>query len=227
MDTYALILLYKKSADNSFDDAQIRLSTVFERLASFDDRQCCFDYIESSIDISTPIFLILFDQKNAQISVTTRKIRTIYRMHSETLSPPSPLQQHFYNVEQVIISLRRDIRALIDDLPFSIIQNSVRQLDPMRASYTSLMGFMDVFISLTRNDDRKISQRDFLASCRAAYIGSSVQLRAIDQFAQEHQSFGQAIGWYTRDSFVYLLVNQALRSQNPDIIHKYRFFIHC
>ncbi|CAF4791598.1 unnamed protein product, partial [Rotaria socialis] len=109
-------------------------------------------------------------------------------MHSETLSPPSSLQQHFYNVEQVIISLRRNIRALIDDLPFSIIQNSVRQLDPMRASYTSLMGFMDVFISLTRNDDRKISQRDFLASCRAAYIGSSVQLRAIDQFAQEYQS---------------------------------------
>ncbi|CAF2124098.1 unnamed protein product [Rotaria magnacalcarata] len=206
-------------------DRHVRLSTVFERLTSFDDRQCCFDYIEYSIGISTPIFLILFDQNDAEIPVTTRKIRTIYRIHSETLSPPLPSQQHFYNVEQVKISLRRDIRALIDDIPFSIIQNSVRQLDPMRAPYTSLMGFMDVFISLTRNDDRKISQRDFLVRCRAAYIDSSVQLRTIDRFAQEYQSFEQAIGWYTRDSFVYRRANQALCSQNPDIIHKYRFLI--
>ena len=134
-------------------------------------------------------------------------------------------QQHFHDIEQLILVLRRDIRSLADDFSSSIIQNSIRQLDPMRAPYTSFMGIMDVLISLTRNDDRSKAQQDFLSSYRAAYANQPAQLQAINRFAQEYQHFEQAIGWYIRDCFVYCLINQAMRPQNPDIIHKYRFFI--
>ena len=39
MENYAIILLYEKSSRKSFDDIQVRLSTVFERLMSFNDKK--------------------------------------------------------------------------------------------------------------------------------------------------------------------------------------------
>ncbi|CAF1069885.1 unnamed protein product [Didymodactylos carnosus] len=222
MDNYAVSLLDRKRIDKSFDNIKHRLIIVFDRLISFVDQQACFDYIESSIDISAPVFVIFFHYTDTTIPTITGTIKGIYWMDSLTL--PSA-QQHFHHIEQLISVLRRDIRALINDFSFSIIQKSVRPLDPMHASYTSLMAFLDVFISLTHDDDRQVAQKDFLTNSRAAYINNSAQMRVIDRFAQEYQSFEQAIGWYTRDSFVYRLVNRALHSQNPDIIHKYRFFI--
>ncbi|CAM4852394.1 unnamed protein product, partial [Rotaria magnacalcarata] len=35
----------------------------------------------------------------------------------------------------------------------------------------------------------------------------------------------QAVWWYTRDSFVYRLLNKALRVQNIDLLFLFRFFI--
>jgi hypothetical protein len=222
IDNYAIILLYQKSIDQPFNDIIDRLKTVFDRLVSFDDRQMCFDYIESSIDNNIPIYLILFHYNDTIIPTTNKTIKGIYCMHSITRPLSS---QYFDTIEQLIVALRRDVRVLVNEFPFTMLQKSVRQLDPMRAPYTSLMGLLDVFISLTRNDDREIEKQDFLNNCRSMYANNSVTLQTIDRFAQEYQSFEQSIGWYTRDSFVYRLINQALRSQNSDIIHKYRFFI--
>ena len=222
MDNYAIIFLYENPFCKSFDDIQFQLSTVFERLVSFNNQNDCFNYVESVIDTNTPIFLILYNCNYATISITTKTIKAIYHIKSVLRPLPKP---HFHDVKQLILVLRRDIRALTDDFPFSIIEYSTRQLDPLRAPYTSFMGIMDVLISLTRNDERTKAKQDFLTSCRAAYTDNPAQLQAVERFAQEYQHFEQAIGWYTRDSFVYRLVNQAMRSQNPDIIYKYRFFI--
>jgi hypothetical protein len=220
IDNYAIIWLRQKSIDN---DVIQRMNVVFDRLITFDDRQACFDYMNSSIDMKTPIFLILFDYIDVTIPETNRTIKSVYSMRSTELSLSK--QKSFDNIEQLIMTLRRDIRALVDDFPFHVVEKSIRKLDSKYAPYTSFMGLLDVFISLTRDDDHHVARIDFLKSCRAQYIDNQRQLYAIDRFAQEYQPFEQTIGWYTRDSFIYRLVNQALRSQNPDIVHKYRYFI--
>ncbi|CAF3971787.1 unnamed protein product, partial [Adineta steineri] len=46
----------------------------------------------------------------------------------------------------------------------------------------------------------------------------------IIEFAQTYSS-SNAIRWYTKDSFVYRLLNSALRTRNIDIIFKFRYFI--
>ncbi|CAF1568544.1 unnamed protein product [Didymodactylos carnosus] len=46
----------------------------------------------------------------------------------------------------------------------------------------------------------------------------------IDDFDKNYDS-KEAILWYTRDSFLCKLLNKAFRTENIDIIFKFRFFI--
>ena len=219
IDNYAIIFLYCTPIDHSIIN---RLNTVFDRLIVFHEKQKCFDYINSSIDNNNPIFLILLNNNEPIVSISNKTIKGIYCLHS----PIVPFSARcFENMEQLIITLRRDIRVLVNEFPFTMLQKSIRQLDPTRAPYVSLMGLLNVFLSLSRDDDRELSKGDFLSFCRSMYTDNPSQLQVIDRFAGEYHSFDQAIAWYTRDSFVYRLINQALRSQNADLIHHYRFFI--
>ena len=60
--------------------------------------------------------------------------------------------------------------------------------------------------------------------CRWEYRDNSNELNVIKEFTENYTS-DQAIHWYTRDSFLYRLLNKALRSQNIDIIFKFRLII--
>ncbi|UJR24042.1 hypothetical protein I4U23_027007 [Adineta vaga] len=65
---------------------------------------------------------------------------------------------------------------------------------------------------------------EMIKEARFFYRKNSSQLAQIEQFEKNYRP-GDAIRWYSRDSFVYRLVNKALRTQNLAILFKFRFFI--
>jgi tetratricopeptide (TPR) repeat protein len=67
-------------------------------------------------------------------------------------------------------------------------------------------------------------QQDMINQARDQYCSNLVEQQKIDEFEREYSS-DTAIKWYTRDCFVYRLVNKALRTENIDNIFLYRFFI--
>ena len=60
--------------------------------------------------------------------------------------------------------------------------------------------------------------------CRKFYTGSASGLEVIDEFKQNYRP-GSAIWWYTRECFVYRMLNQALRALEGDTIINMGFFI--
>ncbi|CAF1292548.1 unnamed protein product, partial [Rotaria magnacalcarata] len=56
------------------------------------------------------------------------------------------------------------------------------------------------------------------------YKGNSCRTEQIEKFSSEYNP-NKAIEWYCKDSFVYRLLNRALRTENIDVIYKFRFFI--
>ena len=60
--------------------------------------------------------------------------------------------------------------------------------------------------------------------CKQAYENNKYQQMIIDEFKNTYSS-DQAIKWYTKDSFLYRLLNKALRAQNIDLLFLFRFFI--
>jgi tetratricopeptide (TPR) repeat protein len=68
------------------------------------------------------------------------------------------------------------------------------------------------------------SKTEMIAECRVNYPNDKSEEKKINDFEQNYDP-SRAFHWYTSDSFVYRLLNKALRTQNIEIIFKFRFFI--
>ena len=71
---------------------------------------------------------------------------------------------------------------------------------------------------LLRRETCKIEMLDL---CCRYYLNNSREMQQIDGFNDSDDVFR----WYTVQSFVYRLVNKALRCQDIDLLFKFRFFI--
>ncbi|CAF1081351.1 unnamed protein product [Adineta ricciae] len=65
---------------------------------------------------------------------------------------------------------------------------------------------------------------DMIAACQDHYRDNATQLKTIDEFRKSY-SPSSSIQWYTKDSFVYRRVNEALRTIDIDALYTYRAFI--
>lgn len=103
------------------------------------------------------------------------------------------------------------------------IETSMRDYvidDKITLNWIELFCLILVYLPL----DRKAKQ-DMIKQCRMYYHGNDAEQKKIDRFAEQNCTEDVIIHWYTRDSFVYRLINKALRTLNIDIIFKFRFFI--
>lgn len=62
------------------------------------------------------------------------------------------------------------------------------------------------------------------AFCKKQYYDNQYQLKLIAEFEQNYNP-SQCIWWYTRPSFLYEILNKALRIQDIDVLYNMRFFI--
>ncbi|CAF1159418.1 unnamed protein product [Didymodactylos carnosus] len=68
------------------------------------------------------------------------------------------------------------------------------------------------------------SETEMLEFRRQQYADNEAQLRFIQEFEEYYESCN-AIFWYTRDTFLYRLLNKALREQEIDTLYSLRYFI--
>ena len=80
---------------------------------------------------------------------------------------------------------------------------------------------IDVFVRMKVIETDK---NELITLCKQYYSGNEYQLDIISQFEKDYEA-DHALWWYTRDSFLYRLLNKALRVQNIDLLFLFRFFI--
>ncbi|CAF2915049.1 unnamed protein product [Rotaria sp. Silwood2] len=68
------------------------------------------------------------------------------------------------------------------------------------------------------------NKQSMLKLCRAHYSQSQLELKNIKEFELTYTP-SDAIMWYTRDSFIYKMINRALRSFDEHKLHAMAFFI--
>ncbi|UJR13025.1 hypothetical protein I4U23_000052 [Adineta vaga] len=68
------------------------------------------------------------------------------------------------------------------------------------------------------------AKTDLVNYCREQCKNNDSNQRKITEFENQYKST-DAIRWYTHDSFIYRLLNKALRTRDIDAIFKFRFFI--
>ena len=77
---------------------------------------------------------------------------------------------------------------------------------------------------LLRLKSQSTDKSELISFCEEKYKDNILELRVIDEF-KENYSSKKAIWWYTRQSFLYRILNKALRTNNIDLLFLLRFFI--
>ncbi|CAF3478919.1 unnamed protein product [Rotaria sp. Silwood1] len=81
--------------------------------------------------------------------------------------------------------------------------------------------FNDVILRFPPNNKAK---QQMIKACRDYYRDNQQELQLIDEFEKYYTS-EECIRWYTRETFVYKMVNKALRTEDVEQLHTFRFFI--
>jgi tetratricopeptide (TPR) repeat protein len=102
-------------------------------------------------------------------------------------------------------------------------QKSTRHLSEESAGFLWFQLFKDVIIQMpTGNEDAK---KQMIQTCKKYYRGNKRQLDSIEEFDKTYQPPRDSIKWYTAGTFVYKLINKALRTENVEQLYIFRFFI--
>ncbi|CAF4703007.1 unnamed protein product, partial [Rotaria socialis] len=128
----------------------------------------------------------------------------------------------------LVLKLKSDVDLYYTNLsvPFNVlnsdqIERSMRNLTQESVTFMWYHIMIDILLRLEHNEDAK---REMMDTCRKAYSSSTVCSSKVLEFEQTYKS-KDAAAWYTKDTFVYRIVNWALRTQDPDTIYKFRYYI--
>ncbi|CAF2658808.1 unnamed protein product [Rotaria sp. Silwood2] len=81
--------------------------------------------------------------------------------------------------------------------------------------------FNYVIVHPPRNRQAK---QQMIQICKEYYRGNTKEVKLVQEFEQNYRS-EDAIHWYSKQSFVYKLINKALRTEDIDLLYTFRFFI--
>ncbi|CAF2251126.1 unnamed protein product [Rotaria magnacalcarata] len=104
-------------------------------------------------------------------------------------------------------------------------QKSMRDLSRESGSFIFLQLFKQAMKQMAMNNgSTNESKHEMIDRCRMYYRGNEKEIKNIAEFEKGYTP-NQAIRWYTRDSFIYKLINKALRTDDIDSLYNYRFYI--
>ena len=67
-------------------------------------------------------------------------------------------------------------------------------------------------------------KNELISLCKQHYQGNSDESKIVKEFEREYSS-DRTLWWYTRHSFLYRMLNKALRMQNIHLLFLFRFII--
>jgi tetratricopeptide (TPR) repeat protein len=224
----------EKTKQNRDTKVLIRQS-VRGRLLTFDNSDECVDYITT--ELAKEVFLIIstdFGQHVVPLIYQSPYIRAIYvycgnrRKAEEWAKPNLKVSGIFIEKQSLIKKIQDDVPAcdIDNQLPMSVfhIEEQQRSLQDLTKESATFMWYQLLLIVLRRMAKFGDSKNEMIGECRTSYHDNEAEKKKINDFEQRYAPEG-AFWWYTYDSFIYRLLNRALRTQNTEIIFKFRFFI--
>lgn len=206
-------------------------------LQTFNEPNACVDYM-TDVASNQKIYLIISNSLGkyvVSLIYELPQIEAIYvycgdREAAESWAKPDlKVRKIFIKEKPLLRQIFQDVRGPSsedDALPMTAFRlleqgNSLQKLSPESAKFMWYQVAMNVLQLMANHLD---SKKELIDEARMRYHTDEVEKKKIDMFAAEYQP-EQACWWYTLNSFIYRLLNKALRTQDIDIIFKFRLFI--
>ncbi|CAF2851206.1 unnamed protein product [Rotaria sp. Silwood2] len=128
-------------------------------------------------------------------------------------------------VEQILSDQATRLRNKVDEiLPINIF-NANSQSEKSTTGLNGQFVFSQLLIDrLLRMKPKATDKTELIDRCKKFYKDNSSELAIVQEFEKDYVS-DRALWWYTRESFLYRLLNKALRTQDIDLLFLFRFFM--
>lgn len=228
-----IVLFYLSSSTEEEQDFlpmdPTTLKTIINDVRVFDDVDQCVDQLSCVVDET--IFLVLDRGRSQFVNIFADfsylqyiYLRQPHHYHNTT----NQVRGIFPHPEQLLQQLKKDVEVVVNtDTHLCLfrdgdLKRSSTSIQTLRNNQTRVAYLHKIFSHLLRAPKPAENiHHDLIHECRLVCTN---QIQLIDEFEREYQP-DKAIWWYTRNSFIYKMVNMALRTMNIVIIWKFRFFI--
>ncbi|CAF3404239.1 unnamed protein product, partial [Rotaria sp. Silwood2] len=200
---------------------------------SYSNQQTCIDYIASNK--TNIIFLITSNSSATSILPDIHDMRQLdsiflytneQKDNSENLlGKYSKIIESFSQTELLLESIKENIKLAVQQSEsfkfYDQNQKSTRDLSNESGTFLWLKVFRDIFVEIPLDKNAKT---DMICKLKECYRNNNKQLKLIDEFDRTYQA-EDALRWYTSQPFIYKQVNRALRTEDIEQLHQFRYFI--
>ena len=141
----------------------------------------------------------------------------------------SGVRGYFDNTTMLVNQIQDDYMihtsSRVSDTNFTTMNMNdciTRCINPQLIQWKCLQLTMDILHRMP--PPREQSKHRLLKFCASLYSDNSHELENLEKFNQEYRS-DCVIEWYTRDCFLYHLLNMAMRTNNIDVIMDFSFVL--
>ncbi|CAF0902157.1 unnamed protein product, partial [Didymodactylos carnosus] len=133
---------------------------------------------------------------------------------------------HFMRLDKLLIETEEQIKSMIHEaLAFSLFDKKQRATKDLTKESASFLWFQVLVDTLKKMPKHKNSLKEMLNMCRSYYIKQKTNYAAdIAEFDRDYRP-DDAIKWYTKETFLYKLLNKALRTEDVNALYLFRTFI--
>ena len=136
----------------------------------------------------------------------------------------SKIRKVYKDLMSISVIMKHDIQSVESNLtPISICftRSSVNDPNILDPTFMYCQVLKEIFLEMEHGAKAK---GELVELCRSEYARSAVSLRVIDEFERDYEKH-TPVWWYTRDCFIYRMLNKALRTHHIETINKFGFFI--
>ncbi|CAF3741635.1 unnamed protein product [Rotaria sp. Silwood1] len=216
-------------------EAQQQIRSTINHVTTFEDANLCQRYIQS-IPVHDRLVLIVSGRLGQEVVPHIHHMRQLLSIYVYCMDKErnEKWTNNFAKVKAVTIQLD-DLICRIkadqkkrgkeeDPIVINIItvsQNPDQSTTGMNGSFVHSLLLIDVLLRMKSSEKDK---QELIELCKNVYKGNKTQLDILHEFQADYSS-KNALWWYTRESFLYKMLNKALRVQNIDVLFLFRFFI--
>ena len=221
-------------SDSDCQNTLAQLRNVINDVKIFQDPGTCVDFLRDVVDEKA--FVIASGSLGKDLIPRIHSMGQVYMIcifcgdrarHKPWSEQWSKIKGVYTRIDPICEALRQSAKQCDQDsTPMSFVlptaSSSTPNLNELEPSFMYTQLFKDTLLDMTH--DRQALD-DFVKYCREREADLLGGINVIDEFQRDYRP-DMAIWWYTRECFIYQMLNRALRLLEADIIVNMGFFVH-
>jgi len=237
LETFSIFWLdeqVNKTEENR--NTQLILREIINHLKTFDDQGECYQRI-LSLSTQDRLVLIVSGRCGRQLVPQIHHLRQVSSIYVYCMDKKANelWAKDFIKIKSVIVELKDLIHVIKQDqqtrvkieepLSINIFKTGTNKADQLttglNGNFVHSLLLIDVLIRMKSIESDK---QQLIQLCKKEYRTNNMELILVREFEKYYRS-DKALWWYTRNSFLYRMLNKALRVQNIDLLFLLRFVI--